>query len=543
MSEINSNVEQSYVNDLLKDYSVITEHGRKVLREFKKKDNVLTHESKPNPMMVDITKIVDTQHDEAFEMLDRYASLTRDFLDLIKKHRSLIDNYDVKYMLSFVLIGIPGIVGKVENLIQSSVKDINEIPPNIEYCFRLTQAENNLLWQLRYVLEKKGMNKRVKSLFKEVLSIIKWPSKSVPEVRIMLIDVFQDVFIKIIIALAHYLDSIENPQSHEQLDNDFVKLYLAMMELIIRNNIRLDDFFEMDFVEDGEFNLEKMIRSWKKPVRVSYFVEYMKACGMLEVTKKPLTTEYIDFIVNPAIDVLTDKECREYAKQITQVFLGHGHYDKGPFSSNSDAAMRMPENRAKKEEKSEPKNESSLQQVNQEVHDLNQKLDKIQTENKELESRLGSANNELTKQEKRIRELEKMLNEYEADKQELNTLREAFISDNKDNTENVPEPEKVDLDSKSILIVGGHPNWLSKYKNLHPKWQFIYCEKQIRSLDFVPNMDYIVFVSSHISHILYNRIIAICRNNNKTPLYINSTQSIEKCDAAIAAQILDRSKK
>lgn len=103
-----------------------------------------------------------------------------------------------------------------------------------------------------------------------------------------------------------------------------------------------------------------------------------------------------------------------------------------------------------------------------------------------------------------------------------------------DQTDTEPQTDvDFDLDSLKAIVVGGHPNWISKYRPSHQNWTFYEIEQVRFDTALFRNADCIIVVSSHMCHSVYEKVIRCCRLYKKKLIYLNSANAVEKCDNII----------
>ena len=142
---------------------------------------------------------------------------------------------------------------------------------------------------------------------------------------------------------------------------------------------------------------------------------------------------------------------------------------------------------------------------------------------------IAQQENESLKRE--IARLQKQLQESEQKEVELQALREhVFMVDE------IKEHEEVEDDSfnkaverlkeEKIVIAGGHTNWVRKMKQVFPDFIYLSNDDEKRSVEFLKNDDYIIFINTATnSHALYQRIIAQIKNRKQLG-YINRNYNI-----------------
>ena len=146
-----------------------------------------------------------------------------------------------------------------------------------------------------------------------------------------------------------------------------------------------------------------------------------------------------------------------------------------------------------------------------EISDLRKRLSKADAE--------YSALRELYKMnQQEAKNVSSLLEKYQSEHQELVKLRnyvynlesEQVTSDEISNDDMVKA-----LSDKKILIIGGHPNWISKMKSIFPDWDYIQTENfSTITPSITDGKDKVFFFHKFISHAEYNHFTAYMSKNN-----------------------------
>lgn len=131
--------------------------------------------------------------------------------------------------------------------------------------------------------------------------------------------------------------------------------------------------------------------------------------------------------------------------------------------------------------------------------------------------------------QKRIKELELQLQHSKAIEKEVFALRE-YIFINSQNVCNDEVKEETTVNIKHLnavhgTIIGGHPNWQNKIKELLPNWRIIPAGINTLDANLVANSKIVVFVTNYLNHSLYEKAIEIARNADCRIGYISNTNS------------------
>ena len=187
---------------------------------------------------------------------------------------------------------------------------------------------------------------------------------------------------------------------------------------------------------------------------------------------------------------------------------------------------------------------AELKSVKAQVKDMEQEL----IGKKQEIVRLNTTIAEIKREEKGYRQL---LNENKKLKDKINNLEETLEATRQEykelqdymfeQTDTTPQADvDFDLNSLKAVVVGGHPNWISKYKPNHPNWTFYEIEQVRFDATIFKNADCIIVVTSHMCHCVYEKVIRYCRLHKKKLIYINSTNSVEKCDVIVKNAMLEK---
>lgn len=147
------------------------------------------------------------------------------------------------------------------------------------------------------------------------------------------------------------------------------------------------------------------------------------------------------------------------------------------------------------------------------------KIESLEKENMNLKNE-----NEILKKEIKLLKskkefLEKEVNSFENSKKELVELRNYIF--NQDLELQEEEIDNINLNEIKGVIFGGHPNWISKMKDILVNWTFVPTEIINFDENIIKNNEYIFINTNYISHAVYYKVIKYLTNENKLR-YINS---------------------
>ena len=177
-----------------------------------------------------------------------------------------------------------------------------------------------------------------------------------------------------------------------------------------------------------------------------------------------------------------------------------------------------------------------LKKYAQEVERLQRELHLSKQETAHFRQQFGKVGDELA--------LEKTISEsMKEEHDELYTLRNYVYSLSEDDiAEDKRSTEELIglLKGKKALVIGGHPNWTYKFRNMFPEWRFV-SPTPSGSVDpgVMNKIDYALFFTDIISHSVYNKYIALAREKKVPFGYLHSTNvnaSIREMARAMLAE-------
>ena len=160
----------------------------------------------------------------------------------------------------------------------------------------------------------------------------------------------------------------------------------------------------------------------------------------------------------------------------------------------------------------------------EELDTLRRKVHKLEADNNNLRVDL-SEKRKLDEENKSLRA------QADSNNRELAALRSYVYNLTE---EDVPvqnesiEKMKREIETRRIIIVGGHPNWVSKLKNEFSNWEFIGPEAgDASTVTLVEKADKIYFFTNTISHSRYYQFMNVIRESKIPFSYIHGV-NIEK---------------
>lgn len=172
---------------------------------------------------------------------------------------------------------------------------------------------------------------------------------------------------------------------------------------------------------------------------------------------------------------------------------------------------------------------NKLKRIEEENKTLKEKNRFLELENKNLQSKLNSQLLEVRREHNRIikkkdKEIEKMkLINNELNKK-INVLDEIIESLNKENERYFKKDliERLKLDKKKGVIIGGHENWQKNIRKILPNFKFIGGYQENFDTKILSEAEIIIFNTSYTSHAVYYKFKQTIKNANKKVIYVNS---------------------
>lgn len=165
---------------------------------------------------------------------------------------------------------------------------------------------------------------------------------------------------------------------------------------------------------------------------------------------------------------------------------------------------------------------AAREELKKEAESNKKAINKITEDNK----RLLEDNSVL---QRRIKDLEGQLQHSKAIEKEVYALREyVFFSNKDDRIIEAKDENIVDLKQLNAVrgtIIGGHPNWQNKIKELLPNWRIVPAGINTLDANLVVNSEIVVFITSYLNHSLYEKAIEVARNADCKIGYISNTNS------------------
>lgn len=90
-------------------------------------------------------------------------------------------------------------------------------------------------------------------------------------------------------------------------------------------------------------------------------------------------------------------------------------------------------------------------------------------------------------------------------------------------TEDKLEDMKCSIAEKSVIIIGGHINWINKLKKEFPSWRYLDANiSRANDSKLVEGADMVYFFTNHLSHGTYGKFVKLVRENRIPFGYMHS---------------------
>lgn len=180
-----------------------------------------------------------------------------------------------------------------------------------------------------------------------------------------------------------------------------------------------------------------------------------------------------------------------------------------------------------KEEKIRKKQE----ELDRQVSEYRQKQAEMEKTIEKLNAEIRSREDIIAQKDKSCRLLQAELEQTESDREEVVALRD-FVYKSAAETP-VETSQSVDeiassLKDLSVVIVGGHTNFINKMKQSFPDWTYYDAGATSISPAIIKNADIVLFFDSFLSHKLYYSAIDICRSQRIPFGYLGTGVNVEK---------------
>lgn len=161
------------------------------------------------------------------------------------------------------------------------------------------------------------------------------------------------------------------------------------------------------------------------------------------------------------------------------------------------------------------------------------------SENDSLKAKIDQLQAEALVADREAIRLKREIEESEFNKKELLALREFMFGQSTDASSDIAaEPEVFDkalnsLKTKSCAVIGGHPNWVKKMKEILPNYTYIDVDSLNKDLKYLEKKDIVFINTDYNSHGLYYKIVSQLENSS-TKLHFTGGTSVQSSIMAMA---------
>lgn len=477
--------------------------------------------------------------------------------DIMKKYVGIFDNVDMHYLLAYALVQIPEVYPKLRSMYNKKKRNYETIrmPEDFKYyglsivkityfryIYKMLTYNPALFAQLFALFKRqyKNLSKEIKNfdwyihnwihvacvgLFEMMLTpmLFLWDCDIAP-----LLPRFKFMPFTLIMALYIMEQAFKYNYPLPGKTNDFY------------NFLKGDDIKTFDDIEkySGKFNLR-----WDEASKLVLLIQYLidkeprflntDASWLLRMAKDRLVDDDTIDKLLPSSSESDDKSEIKNSFIDTLIFMFSGLQKQ--YADDIEHYLKHTEPVIIKEPDTESRAElesikAQLETMEQELIGKKQEIVRLNTiiaEIKREEEGYRLLLNENRKLKDKVHSLKESL---KTTQEEYKELQECMF--HQTDTERQTDID-FDLDSVKAIVVGGHPNWISKYKPNHPNWTFYEIEQARFDTTLFRNADCIIVVSSHMCHSVYEKVIRYCRLYKKKLIYLNSANSVEKCDNII----------
>lgn len=183
--------------------------------------------------------------------------------------------------------------------------------------------------------------------------------------------------------------------------------------------------------------------------------------------------------------------------------------------------------------------ENYSESLDAELRHLRKTLKDKNKENIKPKKELDECKITIGEQDKKITILEDIINSNNRNFEELYELRNYVFNLNEESSNSYSNIEEINLsflDDKKVVCFGGNKQWIKNIKETFSNWAYISSELTNFDVNILKDAYLICIKTIHMSHAMYNRIIAHMNkdtkikfiNNNNIPIILNSLSKQKK---------------
>ena len=160
------------------------------------------------------------------------------------------------------------------------------------------------------------------------------------------------------------------------------------------------------------------------------------------------------------------------------------------------------------------------------------------TENDQLKAKVDQLQTEMSRYERELTRMKRDMEQVESNKKELIALREFMFDQSNEATQDTDiEPDEYAktleiLNNKACAIIGGHPNWVRKVKEILPNYSYVDVESLNRGLKYLDKKEIVFVNTDYNSHSLYHKVVAQLEKS-ETKLHLIRGTSVQNTISAM----------
>lgn len=264
---------------------------------------------------------------------------------------------------------------------------------------------------------------------------------------------------------------------------------------------------------------EEILRA-NKPCVYAYLFDLEHLSYLSIFSELQFTNEDIKEIV---LSYVCEKNYRNYKGAIDE-YMHHALFVLGMCRAYKDAKNRYFYN-------NKETMYIEMNNIKKELKNCKSLLNEEKRKNKELLNFKENYKDTLLKENERLekenQKLKNQINEMQDNSKELYALREYIFKENYENIDdNDNLDQSIEVDSINKLegvIVGGHPNWQNKLKEILTQWKFINVDINNVNKELIKGCEIIIFNIEYLKHSLYYSVINLIKNEDVFLGYISNT--------------------
>lgn len=172
------------------------------------------------------------------------------------------------------------------------------------------------------------------------------------------------------------------------------------------------------------------------------------------------------------------------------------------------------------------------EQIVQKEAALSQQQKKWEIANQHKEDKIEGLTEELRQAHSKIRQLEQQIQSMEDYRHEVHALRKfAYLAEHDETSlESEPSLETMVqfIQSKRLVIFGGHSSWRQKLREQLSNVEFVDVDEMNRDISKVKRVDAVFINTSVFAHAFYKKVLKALSNSETPQFYLNRQNNVEK---------------